>query len=58
MVASLLISVVTISGHDGIVFQKVFINAPEDARSCARRYEEEHAEYYKILDWQTTVRDY
>lgn len=58
MVASLSISVVTVSGSDGIVFQKVFINAREDARSCARRFEEEHAEHYNIFDWQTSIREY
>ena len=58
MVASFQISVVTVSGSDGIVFQKVFVNAPDDARSCARRFEEEHSEHFDIFDWQTTVRDY
>lgn len=58
MVTSFIISVVTVSGHDGLVFQKVFIDAPDDARSCARRFEEEHEQQYKLFDWYTTVKNY
>lgn len=58
MVTSFQISVVTVSSYDGLVFQKVFVNAPDDARSCARRFEEEHSEHYKAFDWQTTIRNY
>lgn len=58
MVTSFKISVVTVSSSNGIMFQKVFVNAPDTARCCARRFEEEHSEYYKIFDWQTTVKDY
>lgn len=58
MVTSLLISVVTVSGHDGVIFQKVFINDPDSARSCARQFEEQHEKEYMLFDWYTTVRDY
>ena len=58
MVASLLISVVTVTNFAGVVFQKVFINAPDDARSCARRFEEENEDLIQKLDWFITVRDY
>ena len=58
MVTSLVISVVTVSNLCGVVFQKVFINAPDDARSCARRFEENNEELITQLDWNITVRDY
>ena len=58
MVASLLVSVVTATNFGGVVFQKVYINAPDDARSCARRFEEENADLIQKLDWQVTVRDF
>lgn len=58
MVTSLLISVVTVSNLGGVVFQRVFVNAPDDARSCARRFEEENEDLIYKLDWNVTVRDY
>ena len=58
MVTSLLISVVTVSGHNGVIFQKVFVNEPDSARSCARRYEEANERNFRLYDWSITVRDY
>lgn len=58
MVTSLKISVVTVSSPFMVVFQRVFINAADDARSCARRFEEDNADLVCKLDWVVTVLDY
>lgn len=58
MVTSLLVSVVTVTNLAGVVFQKVYINDQDAARSCARRFEEENADLIRNLDWFITVRDY
>lgn len=58
MVTSFTVSVVTVNGSAGLVYQKIFINEPEEARAAARRFEESHAEHFRIFDWVTTVKDY
>ena len=58
MVTSLLISVVTVTNFAGVIYQKVFINAKDDARSYARRFEEENADLIQKLEWEVTIRDF
>lgn len=58
MAEDLSISVVTVICSGGLVYQKVFVNAREDARAAAKAFELAHAEFLKLFGWIINVKDY
>lgn len=52
------ISVVTVSCNGGLVYQKVFVNEPSEARAAAKKFEQAHSEYFQLFGWVINVNDY
>lgn len=55
MIAHFKISVVTFCSPECVVRQKVYVNEPDDAESCAQRWQEGHEELITKFGYFVTV---